>query len=132
MKHLWLVFVMLLCGSTLTQAQTQEYPNTSGNAFVRLCSATLTDHTTQVELGHIMACLGYVSGFVDGVVAGNGFAEGVTTRKVPEPFCRPDNVENGQLIKIVLKYIDNHPERAHLPTGALIMYALYEALPCPK
>ena len=79
-----------------------------------------------------MACLYYVNGFVTGINYGTGFAEEKTKQKVPTPFCDPKGVETGQLLRIVLKYISNHPENAHLPTARLIMLALGEAYPCPS
>jgi hypothetical protein len=126
-----LVLVFLFC-SPFVSAQTSEFPETSGNAFVRLCSAVEKDDNTQLESAHSIGCLGYVAGFVDGVNLQTSFAEHKTNQKVPKPFCRPESVEHGQLVSIVLKYIRNHPEDAHLPTGILIIPALGKAYPCPS
>jgi hypothetical protein len=37
-----------------------------------------------------------------------------------------------QLVRIVLKYVRENPEKANLGTGGLIILALREAYPCPS
>jgi hypothetical protein len=111
----------------------KETPVESGNGFVRRCASTEKDSSamTDVERGYAAACLFYLNGFVTGVNYGTGFAEEKTKQRVPSPFCIPKGVETGQLTKIVLKYIRNNPETAHLPTPRLITNALGEAYPVP-
>jgi hypothetical protein len=130
------IALLLICCSSFAWTQVTEAPLESGNAFVRRCSSTETstekDYTalTEVERGYAMACLFYLNGFVTGVNYGTGFAEERTKQRVPAPFCIPKGVETGQLTKIVLKYIRNNPETAHLPTARLITNALGQAYPC--
>lgn len=61
---------------------------------------------------------------------GATIAEAKTGRKAPELFCRPDDIENGQLVRIVVKYIRDAPEFAHLPAPSLIINAMRKAYPC--
>ncbi|MFZ0563081.1 MAG: Rap1a/Tai family immunity protein [Terriglobales bacterium] len=122
--------LVLLCCPVLVAAQTKEFPDTSGNAFLRLCSAIDKEKLTDEEIAHVTSCVGYVAGFVDGVSVYPIYAEAKAKQKVPKLICRPDGVEHGQLISVVLKYIRNHPEDAHLPTQLLIMGAIGEAFPC--
>jgi hypothetical protein len=101
---------------------------------LRLCSPGEKDyeHITQTEIGNTLVCFGYVRGFTSGVEVEKVFAEAKTSRKVPAPFCLPNDVESGQTVRIVLKYIRNNPEEAHRPTDALILAALGKAYPCPS
>jgi hypothetical protein len=131
MKSIWLI-LMALCVPLSGSSQTIETPDTSGNAFARLCSAIDRDDVTNSNYGHVMACIGYVSGFVSGVEFGAGFVEDQAGKKVRKPFCRPEEVENGQLIRVVLKYIRDNPEKAHQPTSWLLMDAFGKAYPCPS
>ena len=124
--------LMFVCSVFVPAQTTQEFPETSGNAFVRLCSAVEKHKTTDEESAHAISCIGYVAGFMDGVSVYPSFAEAKTKQKVPELFCRPERVEHGQIVSIALKYIRNHPEEAHHPTQLLIMVALGEAFPCPS
>jgi hypothetical protein len=46
------------------------------------------------------------------------------------PFCLP--AEIGQLVRIALKYIRNHPEKAQEKSVFLAVDSLHEALPCKE
>jgi len=114
-------------------AQTQEFPFTSGNAFLRLCLGVEKEQRTPAETQYGTGCLLYISGFVEGVEIGHT-ATTVQTKQenLPRPFCRPDNVETAQLVKIVLKYIRENPEDAHQPTGLVALWAFQKSFPCPS
>jgi len=124
------VMFLLLCASSLF-AQTKEFVDDSGNAFLRLCSAIDKEDKTSTEWAHVMACTGFVTGFTRGVEFGSLYVEDKAHKKVPHLFCTPSEIENGQIIRIVLKYIRDNPAEAHLPTGALVVDALQKAFPCP-
>jgi hypothetical protein len=85
---------------------------------------------TSTELTWVMACTGFVNGFAEGVTFGTAYAADKAGKKVPGLFCRPVEVENGQIIRILLKYIRDHPEEAHEKTEWLLVAALRTALPC--
>jgi hypothetical protein len=76
--------------------------------------------------------LGYIGGFMSGVVYEQRFAEAATGRKVPAAFCVSNGVEEIQTIRIVLKYIRDNPADAHLSTAGLIIDALRKPYPCPS
>jgi hypothetical protein len=120
---------MLLMWPTVSSQEPsgpREYPST-GNAFDRLCSVVEKNKT---ETQHGVACIAYVVGLIDGVSKETEFVLAVSNKQPPMPFCLSDDVENGQLIRIVLRYIRNHPEEAHLSTAFLVVQALREAFPC--
>jgi hypothetical protein len=75
----------------------------------------------------------YIAGFVQGVEVGNTTTRVQAKQPVVMPFCRPNGVENAQLVRIVLKYIRENPEDAHQDTMLVAMWALQRAFPCsPK
>lgn len=45
-------------------------------------------------------------------------------------FCIPGPVSKFQLIRIVVGYIERHPETQHLELAVLASYAFAEAFPC--
>lgn len=124
-----LVVICALVGSAHAAG---DYPGDSGNAFVRTCSGIDRDDKdkTNVELEKDVACVGYISGLTDGATAEHAFAHSETHKSVPEPYCLPAKVEYGQLIRIVLKYINDHPETAHMRTPPLAVLAWQKAFPC--
>jgi len=130
MKSLWLIVVLLCCGAS---AQTKEYPFSSGNAFLRLCSSVEKEQRTPAEGQEGAGCILYIAGFVQGVEVGNTATTlQMKPTTVPLPFCRPATTETAQLVKIVLKYIRENPEEAHQDTMLVAMWAFQKAFPCPK
>jgi hypothetical protein len=108
----------------------QEFPSTTGNAFIRQCSVLEGNATTGVELQQEVACIGFVEGFINGIYAEAVYIYKVNHKEPPKPFCLPAEVENGQLVKVALKYIRNHPEEAHQPSAPLIVKAFEKSFPC--
>jgi len=47
-------------------------------------------------------------------------------------ICTPSNVTGRQIIAIVGKYIDNHPEKWNQPAQYLVVPPLMNAFPCKK
>ena len=45
-------------------------------------------------------------------------------------FCLPENVSTTQLAKIILKYLENHPENLHLEAASTAFVALKKVFPC--
>jgi hypothetical protein len=99
---------------------------------VRLCSSIENEGSeiTREESRNIVYCVAYVEGVVQGVEVEIAYSTGTTGNKPRSPFCLPDTVEDGQIVKIILKYIRNHPEEAHKSTVSLMIEALREAFPC--
>ena len=48
------------------------------------------------------------------------------------PYCRPNEVTNKQLHKIVTIYLNKHPEDLHLLAYTLVQRAMFEAFPCEE
>jgi hypothetical protein len=133
------VFALLICTALVATAELSAQERTemlseSGNAFLRLCSAVeQSEKSTPLETIHSVDCLAYVQGFTEGMDAEVAWAQGWTQKgEQPQPFCRPEDVENGQLVRVILKYIRSHPEKAHKGTATLIVEALRQAFPCPS
>ncbi|MGB5177144.1 MAG: Rap1a/Tai family immunity protein [Gammaproteobacteria bacterium] len=64
---------------------------------------------------------GYCLGFVSGVYVAT-----------PEPFCNPPNIKSNELVGIVTKYLNAHPEKLHMEGGRLVVDAFIEAFPCKE
>jgi hypothetical protein len=122
MKTIGLLLVGLLFVSVLTSGQqvsaSPENFATSGNAFLRVCEP----ESAKSAMVH-MTCMAYVIGVSDG-------AEMMGEKFRHIPYCPGPDVENGQTYRIVVKYVQGHPERADLQTRILIMDALSAAFPC--
>lgn len=128
MKITLVALLILLCSGLVCAQEKQEYPSTSGNAYLRECSVIEKDQKdlTQADMKYVFACIGYTEGVMDGAMA----EAAIVGKSQLAPFCVPSEVDNEQLIRITLKYIRNHPEEAHKPGFVQIIRALREAFPC--
>lgn len=136
MKTIWQVIFLAVLFGAPSLAQSQVHPEHSGNDFVRQCSALGRDdvaHETKLEeMPEATFCLGYLSGLRMGFKLEWTFAETYTNHSVPRPFCEPDDVEPGQMAKILLKFIRENPEEAHKTASMLFVEALAKAYPCGR
>jgi len=46
------------------------------------------------------------------------------------PICMPQGYTSGQLVKVVVKDLNAHPEKLHLDAMALVLKPLASAFPC--
>jgi Rap1a immunity proteins len=121
------VMVLAMLLSLIARAQSAtETLQESGNAFLRQCSAVEKDRDLNTaDKAHQMSCAAYVSGFAEGVA----FASDSLQPKTPV-YCPSEGIEAGQLVRIVLKYIRDYPEAAHLRTVTLVGRSFKKAFPC--
>ena len=79
--------------------------------------------------------VGFCPGFISGVLSGAEVWEASDTlRKVTHPmaWCRPEQANNGEIIRVFVKFLEDHPERLHEPAGLLLLTSLSTAFPCKK
>jgi hypothetical protein len=137
MRSACLIFVALIGLRATPIPAENETLMDSGNAFDRACSSMATkskEEMSEIELLHAMACTSYVKGLSDGINLELGLLDAEGKTQVPEPYCSKgtDGIEQVQKVRVVLKYIRNNPEKAHLPTSVLFAFAMHEAFPpCP-
>jgi hypothetical protein len=107
-----------------------DYPGDSGNAFVRVCSTLDKEHRSDEELLNTAMCIAYIDGYRDGVTTAITYAELHSKTGVPKAYCAPSEVEDGQAAKVVIKYIQDHPEEAHQRTFIIVLKSFANAFPC--
>ena len=97
--------------------------------MVRLFDGSL--QFTHEELTSGFLCLGYIGGFIDGYNLGIETEKSQTGSSHPF-FCLPpkDALPASQALRIVVKWLNEHPERLHQPKQVLITLAFKEAFPC--
>ena len=62
-----------------------------------------------------------------------GYTEGVfaTALQLDERHtCAHEEVESEQLVRIAMKYLENHPEQLHYGASSTILIAFRDAFPC--
>jgi Rap1a immunity proteins len=93
-----------------------EVDRISGNFWQRLCAS---EGASQIH-----QCIGYLEGLSDGSLMWQEFGSSAD-------FCPPDGVTLGQIRKVVLRYLEQHPHELHRPFAMLATFALRESFPCP-
>jgi hypothetical protein len=121
MRNACLPLVVLMACLGVVPAEAEDLIWHSGNTFLSTCSLAYktSDELTEAQLITTEPCLPYVRGLDDGM--------GLLRAR----FCEPDNVTNGQLLQILVKFIRDNPEKAHLRTAVLYLAAMEKAFPCP-
>jgi hypothetical protein len=115
-----LVLLFILGDQTVVA---QDKPD--GNTLLRQCNAAVRrmdaintgrDPGNALEQRDAEYCLGYVNGFVD----------------ADERSCPPSPVTMQQYVRVVVKYLNDHPEKLHLGRAQLVGESLGNAFPCHK
>jgi hypothetical protein len=139
MRLLVLVFFALTCAAQMAgQEETVTVFGGTGNDLLRHCSAVGSLKTgdnvalndlakTKTSVG---ICLGYIAGVLDAYES--LYAMGRLKANTPSQklYCLPPKVEMTQLIRIVIKDLQDSPATLHLPAGGLVLVAVKSAFPC--
>lgn len=105
-----------------------------GNDLLRDCTFARAAQTeplgTQSDALLAGRCFGMVRGIVSfrelifPYMEGNGFTK---------PVCFPEQgIAVEQAVRVVLKYLNDHPEKLHMDDAILVAVALADAFPCRK
>lgn len=76
------------------------------------------------RIDEVNTCVGYLAGIADSDRAAPAWR---STRSL---FCIPQGVTTGQLRKVLLEYVGQHPEQAEFNAAILVGNAFIEAFPC--
>ena len=128
MKLLVTIFVFALFESSSSHALV------TGNELLSNCTKALSvikdplssAQNSKSDAFDTASCISYIEGAVDGIVVADRLVE---DRSI---FCRPKGVNNGQLVRVVVKYLEENPESLHEWQFNLVLKALIEAFPCNK
>ena len=90
----------------------------NGNGLLNYWCSSTKSHRDAV-------CLGFIAGVIHAINSNSQF------QKTSNKYCGP-NVPIIQSKAIVVKYLNDHPEKLHLDSYFLILDAIQKAFPCPK
>jgi len=89
-----------------------------GHDLLHLC-------TSQAGSSEVNFCFGYIEGIRDGLVWL------AAARKSKATVAIPEKATKEQLAGVIVKYLNDHPERQQRSAGILVLIALKQAFP-PK
>jgi hypothetical protein len=139
MKTLVLLLVGVLAAVIALPAHARNLSSVDGNTLLADCHATqqmgeVSPKLNRDELAAGFYCLGFVQGVVD---ADNIWqtAEKKALGSKANPlvsYCVPDDVSWPQLVRVLVKWLEDNPAKLNLPGYDVIHMALDKAYPCPS
>jgi len=117
-----LIFVML--GFSQNAAASPD-----GASLLRACNASNKQEdgieVSDEEAAYALWCSGYVAGYLD------GFQISSSTKGAGEKLCLPNaGITNDQAIRVITRWLKDHPETLHQSGRVEILRALASAFPC--
>lgn len=109
--------------AVICEAQT-SFAYMNGNRLLEQCEAG-----TQQEK---LFCSGYVAGVMDGqITLFNSLNAATKAQGNSTGYCLPKGgIEVGQGVRVMIKWLKDHPEKLHVAGDILIGMALEDAFPC--
>ena len=118
-------FVVLVC--LLLPAY--GYPDWTGNKLITYCTQGVKflndEDLSDVGAMQASACMGYVTALFQK----NNFDTDVY--QLRQDYCIPDHVTRAQTLRVILKYLNDHPEELHAPAYVVARNSLVVSFPCP-
>ena len=117
----------IICGAmlALTISTANAGKPITANRMLPYCKA-IPEHPDGFGQG---LCLGVIDGLA--AMAVSFFRPG-QPRTATDELCVeiPNGVENGQIVRVVVRYIEARPNRMHEQFSALALEAIFDAWPC--
>jgi hypothetical protein len=122
-----LVGIVVVSGLWATPAVGQEVdPELTGNTLLRHCDILLRG----VDSNNYNREEAVEGGRCIGVVGSISVLSTLPDTPLYRRVCYPPSVETGQLVRVVVNWLEDHPEQLHLHFVRLTVDALVDAFPC--
>ena len=128
-RDMFVLFV--LCGMWLATNPAVAAAN-DGNALLRQCTEAIKimegiADPDSIDFGQAGHCMGEVNGFA----GASAFYE--KRPGAPRAICFPDDgITIGQSVRVVEKYLREHPQELHESSTVLLFGAFLSAYPCSR
>ena len=121
-----LTLLIFIASISIVSPATGEQMQTfkSGSKLQLDCSGLSAPFKSETKLLLDATCFNYIKGVFD-------FHQTlVGSKKIKPLFCKPTDVDLGQLARTIIEYIEANQEKAEKTASSLILPALSEAFPC--
>jgi hypothetical protein len=111
---------------------------TTGADIMSKCKQAVrdVDNDTSVDKPPVKSFdVGFCFGFIDGANSTQQVwtaSDKTNHRNHAMGYCFSDAVTNGQMLRVFVKYLDDHPKELHEPAALLYIEAMRRAFPCGK
>ena len=97
-----------------------------GNSLLAQCQQFIK--ASDREKGYDQGLAGMCAGFVEGVLSTTAFFS--ESLENDAKLCIPKNATNGQLARVVVKYLNDNPSKLNQGKTGLVWLAMRDAYPC--
>jgi hypothetical protein len=129
MRRILFTLTLIVVATVSLQAQSQD-AKTSATQLVEDCSNFKLSVESSKQ-GPRISDLNPTFFFSSGECAGYMWAI-MDFNPAIKWYCAPEGVTLGQLIKVFLKYMDEHPEQLHEDASLMLLRSLRKAFPCKE
>lgn len=141
MKLKILTYLLFLCCVTAHAA----VKGMNGESLLSYCEASLSLLEKQAKTVNVESasksgvCLGYITAFEDITNLNASKPVELPTEVSPDsaasapkplPYCMPDEVSLTQEVRVVVKYLQDHPQQLQQPASELLSTLFAQAFPC--
>jgi hypothetical protein len=129
-SFLWSVVFLLVSGYLVAQDFAW---NGEGSDLLTKCSLAVRafdgEKLSSLDADEGTFCVGYILGShdTDFMVQMLEEHEKITLMK---HACPPSNASTAQMVRVVVKYLRDNPERLHMPASVLVTDAVRSSFPC--
>lgn len=99
-----------------------------GNELLTQCQQFIkvVEKEPDYDSGRAGMCIGYVEGFISTTTFFSSNLED------DAKLCIPKTVPNGQVVRVLVKYLKDNPAKLNKNKASLVWLAMRDAYPCPK
>jgi len=114
-------------------ARTASATEQTGIELLKECQSATKDASgmSSLEAMDGAHCLGYISG-IEATLGLWEYRSNKAKGPLPPPACIPDEVTGLELAKVVVKYLNDHPNQLHEDYFTLVLLAFSQAYPCDR
>lgn len=128
---IWLLFFF-----GFGSAEAVEYPKDGAGLLKQCIQSELVDIGVDTKLAQSATeaawlCLAYLEGFRSGIQTNYMMLEDSGIKQF-KPMCFPPNTENGRIIRVVTRFLQDNPEYQKQPKFIGAYVALLSAFPCDQ
>ncbi|HEV3316803.1 MAG TPA: Rap1a/Tai family immunity protein [Candidatus Angelobacter sp.] len=103
----------------------------NGTELLHWCKAAFLEHPTPESFILQGQCVGYIAGALDSYDEWRAALD-YGTKYPSGNICAPEHIQNEQMMRVVLKYLNDNPAKLHLPASGLVTSAFIRAFPCKQ
>lgn len=135
MKTLRILAVLAtICVPAFAQSN-QHLLDSTGNDFLEYCGVADKESSSMsaFDSARLSDCTYYIAGLLQGILMENVRLRAAEKRAIPANFDDDtvSSLPRIQTVRVLLKYIKDHPEQANIPTCFLFSNAVRKSFPVP-